>query len=191
MSQSVRRYLRDPDCDEAVRELAQSWLKGRTPGERAIRSADGAVGVNASRTQVVAPAERRLLLASGYEIPDDGTGQFVNRAIIGGSVCCTRQYGENQKRDSFTLFTRYGVGRIENICFLHVHGELRCFIFLRKCTLLTPLLILKHAWTVKETDALMVCSPSDVRGNAIVVKVEWNGENVFICAKQPNKVEKD
>ena len=191
MSQGVERHLRDVNCADRVRDLAHSWLKRCSPGERIVRSVDGAVGLNATRTLLVTSAERRLLGASGHDVSEGSTGLYVRRAIIGGSICCTKQHGEDQRRDSFTLFTRYGVGRVDSICFLGGHGDMRCFLFLRKCALLSPLLRLKSAWVVRETDSLMLCTPADVRGNAVVVQASWEGGGAFVCTKQPNRVEKD
>ena len=191
MSQMVCKHMRDPDCDESVSALVGKWLKGSAPGDRAFRSADGAVGLNMSQSQPLAPAERRLLIAHGYDIPDEETGRYACRAIVGGSIICTRQSGMARKRNSYTLFTRYGVGRVDSICFVLLNGSMRCFLFLKKSTILAPLMWLKHAWTVTDTDALMLCHPTDIHGNAVVASATCNGQDVCVCARQPNGVEKD
>jgi len=191
MSQSVKRHLNAPHCDGSVATLAKPWLNGRAPGDRAIRYVDGAVGLNASNTLPLTPAERRLLVDTGYDVTDGTTGQYVRRAIVGGSVCCTKQHGTAQKRNNFTLFTKYGLGRVDSICFLQVHDDMKCFLFLKKCRTLATVLSLKHAWSVEDTESLMLCQPADVLGNAVVTNIAVDDQLVCVCAKQPNKVEKD
>ena len=191
MSQMVRKHLKNPSCDESVSALAQKWLNVHAPGDRVIRTDDGAVGLNVTETRPLAPAERRLLTANGYDVPDDGLGRYVRRAIIRGSVISTRLSGRKQKRNNYTLFTQYGVGRVESICFAEVNGGIKCFLFLKKSTSTAPLMSLKHVWIVNHTDSLMLCRPSEIHGNAVVVNVPYNGEDVCVCARQPNCVEKD
>ena len=62
MSQLVRKHVENPHCDGPVSVLVQKWLGGGARGDRAIRSADGAVGLNATQVKPLKPAERRLLV---------------------------------------------------------------------------------------------------------------------------------
>ena len=115
---------------------------------------------------------------------------YVQRAIIGGSIVNTRSSRE-RKRNSCTLFTECGLGHVESICFVHTDGEVRCYLFLRKCALMSRLMSLNHAWVFTTTDALVLCKPSEVHGCAVVGSSRMNGRDVNICSRQPNSIEKD
>ena len=172
-----------------VSTLVRQWLGGKAPADRVICSDDGAVGLNVFQTRPLSSAESRLLVSNGYSMPIEGTGRYVNRAIIGGSVVCTRS-GKTGKRNSCMLFTHCGLGCVESICFLEVDGKLKCFLFLRKNET-SHFASLRHAWKVTETNALVLCRPSEVHCNAVVTNARVNGQDVSVCSRQPNHVEKD
>ena len=131
-----------------------------------------------------------MLLLNGYAVAEETHVTYFKRAIIEGSVYCTEAYGTGHKRNSFTIFTRYGVGRVQSICFIDGTDGVQCVIFLRRSDFVDAGLPLARMQSVISTETLMMCRPAEVECNAVVV-VERNGRLVSICVKQPNRVEKD
>ena len=191
MLQELKRTIASPDTNNRVSFLVTKWLGIHPPVQSAMRSVDGAIGLSLAKKVTVEPREMSLLTLTGNAIPSDAVGQYVNRAIIGGSVCCTERYGSEHKRNSFTLFTKYGVGRIRSICFVDGPDGIECFIFIYRSEVSRPTFLPSHIVAAVHTDTLMVCRPADVECNAVVLELNLRGRLVHACARQPNPVEKD
>ena len=191
MMQTLRRNIAAPDSDKRVSEMAAKWLGVYSLSCKAMGSREGAVGLGSGRVASLQPRERRLLLLNGYAVAEETHVTYFKRAIIEGSVYCTEAYGTGHKRNSFTIFTRYGVGRVQSICFIDGTDGVQCVIFLRRSDFVDAGLPLARMQSVISTETLMMCRPAEVECNAVVVDVERNGRLVSICVKQPNRVEKD
>ena len=194
MLRIIRNGVSDEQCNERVARLAQKWLGVYTRLDHATRASDNAVGLNCGRQRSLEEDERYLLEGHGIIAPQqDITAMFFDRAVVSGSICCTEEYGASLKRNSFTLLTRFGVGKVRSICFLALgEGIKECVLFLERmenidCSVAS----LEHMSIVRPSNAMFLCRPCDVICNAVVVPMTVNGENVWACLEQPNAVEKD
>ena len=186
--QLLKKNIAAPESDARVSALASKWLGVYSPCREVLTSSEGAVGLGAGRMAEMDPRERRVLHLNGCTVPETSTARYFDRAIVGGSVCCTQEHGKSHKRNSFTLFTKYGVGRVQSICFV---GARDCYIFLTRDQVVEVGLPLRHMCGVVNTDALMMCRPSEVICNAVVIEAVVRGHSTTIYAKQPNRIEKD
>ena len=192
MLRTVRNGVSHGQCGEKVAGFAQKWLGLNTHVERALSSSDNAIRLNSAREGLLEGHERRLLEGHGFNVPEDIVASYFSRAVIAGSICCTEKYGASLKRNSFTLCTRFGVGKVQSICFLALEDRLRCFLFLKRMEAAScPVPSLDHMRIVRASNAVLLCGPSDVACNAVVVPVTVNGETLLACCVQPNVVEKD
>ncbi|XP_043205523.1 uncharacterized protein LOC122372406 [Amphibalanus amphitrite] len=194
MLRILKKSTSNEQCNEKVARLVQKWLGVYSHLDRAMRSPDNsAVGLNSPKAGRLQEYERRLLQGHGIDVSADTSVFHFSRAVIGGSICCTEEYGRSMKRNSFTLFTRFGIGCVQNICFLSVDG-MECFLFLKRMEAAScPIPSLEHVRNVRASTsgAVFLCRAADVLCNAVVVPRTVNGEHVLVCCRQPNKVEKD
>ena len=189
--QTLKRGIAAPDSDARVSAMVSQWLGVYSPCEKALASNEGAVGLGAGRVKNMEPRAIRVMRAHGYNVPETANAHYFDRVVISGSICCTEGYGKGHKRNSYTLFTRYGIGRVDSICFLGGTDGKECFIFMHRSDFVDVGIPVNHMRSVVSTNSLMMCRPSDIECNAVVVEVEKNGRPITVCAKQPNKIEKD
>ena len=164
--QLLKKNLSAPESDARVSALAFKWLGVYSPCLRVLTSTEGAVGLGSGRMARMDPREIRVLHLNGCAVSDMSAVRYFDRAVVGGSVCCTEEYGKGHKRNSFTLFTKYGVGRVQTICFI---GSTNCYLFLARDEAIDVGLPLRHMCGVVKTDALMMCRPGDVVCNAVAL----------------------
>lgn len=182
----VKRHLNSPMCGLRARATASKWLPICPPLASQF-VADGFVGLGRAKSLQLRPNEARLL--QGLVSAEDGVSLSFERAIVNGEKICTKNCGMETKRNSYTLFTRYGLGQVRNITLCSGH----CVIFIRVLNEVeTPFpTILPHVSAASGEGALMACTPSEVEGTAVVVELKAAERTVFICSKRPNKIEKD
>ena len=192
MLRIVRSNVSGEQCAERVAELAQKWLGVYTRLDHAMRASGNAVGLSSGRERALEADEWRLLEEYGAGVPQDATATYFDRAVVSGSICCTEEYGAALKRNSFTLVTHSGVGKVQSICFLPSGEEMECILFLKRMeTVRCSVASLDHMRTVRASSSLFMCKPEHVICNAVVVPLTVDDENVWACFEQPNTVEKD
>lgn len=185
MLRFIRRWIGEAVTPE--RELVKKWL-GYPDTVHGLRSDEGVVGLQRHLFSL-GEREADLLNALGIDAAAGASVDSFNRAILNNKVVCTEQYGKNQKRNSYTLSTKFGICSVQNIFFLSSGSSRRAFLVV---TLFkdTPHSYpsITHIRTVQETTTTMLCRPSDVYGSVVVAK---EGSRSKICALQPNRYEKD
>lgn len=194
MIQGLCKYFEGDKCSSQASVLGQKWLNVYSDTARALVSWDGVVGLNAPVVAQLSRGEMRLLMScTGQQFAPNIEVRCFRRCVIHGSIVCAESHGLKQKRNSFTVVTRYGVGVVQKMCFFKVSGRLEFFIFFHRCATepsnLPP--NLKQTKLVRRMPSLMVCKSSDVICTAVTVVTQGMGEGLFFCSMQPNSVEKD